>query len=286
MAPFIYDDDFRSKSAGGVSTPTSETDMTVPIAIVGMSCQFPGEATDVERLWKMCAESRDAWSTIPEDRFNLMGYYHPDSSRPGTTFVRGGHFLSEDLSHFDAPFFNITREEAASMDPQQRLVLECSYEALENAGTTMKELVGSDTSVYMGSFCRDWTDILNRDIETLPFYQATGTGQALLANRVSYFYDLKGPSVSIDTACSSSLVALHLACQSLRSGESKQAIVGGSNVILSHETMISMSRMRYVLISRPSYISWPLIVALATQIPLSRRALLHIRSPCEWLFSR
>ncbi|MCJ1244041.1 hypothetical protein MMC30_001238 [Trapelia coarctata] len=246
MAPFIYDDDFRSESAGGVPARSSEADMTVPIAIIGMSCRFPGEATDVERLWKMCAESRDAWSAIPEDRFNLQGYYHPDSSRPGTTYVRGGHFLSEDLSHFDAPFFNITREEAASMDPQQRLVLECSYEALENAGTTMKELIGSDTSVYMGSFCRDWTDILNRDIETLPFYQATGTGQALLANRLSYFYDLKGPSISLDTACSSSLVAVHLACQSLRSGESKQAIVGGSNIILSHETMISMSRMRFL----------------------------------------
>lgn len=91
----------------------------------------------------------------------------------------------------------------------------------------MKEVVGSDTSVFMGSFCRDWTDILNRDVETLPFYQATGTGQALLANRLSYFYDLKGPSLSLDTACSSSLVAVHLACQSLRTGESKMAIVGG-----------------------------------------------------------
>ena len=108
----------------------------------------------------------------------------------------------------------------------------------------MKELIGSDASVFCGSFCRDWTDILNRDVETLPFYQATGTGQALLANRLSYFYDLKGPSVSVDTACSASLVALHLACQSLKSGESKVALVGGSNVMLSHETMISMSRMR------------------------------------------
>ena len=112
------------------------------------------------------------------------------------------------------------------------------------AGIPVRQVAGSNTSVYMGSFCRDWTDILNRDLETLPFSQATGTGQALLANRLSYFYDLKGPSISIDTACSSSLVAVHLACQSLRTGESKQAIVGGANVILSHETMISMSRMR------------------------------------------
>ncbi|MCJ1393661.1 hypothetical protein MMC18_006537 [Xylographa bjoerkii] len=246
MAPFIYDDYSYTSPRPGLAEPSGDTDKTIPIAIVGMSCRFPGDATDVEELWKMCAESRDAWGPIPADRFNLNGYYHPDSGRPGTTYVRGGHFLKEDITRFDAPFFNITRDEAAAMDPQQRLLLECSYEALENAGTTIKDVVGSDTSVYMGSFCRDWTDILNRDIEALPFYQATGTGQALLANRLSYFYDLKGPSISIDTACSSSLVAIHLACQSLRAGESKRAIVGGSNVILSHETMISMSRMRFL----------------------------------------
>ena len=110
----------------------------------------------------------------------------------------------------------------------------------------MKELVGSDTSVFMGSFCRDWTDILNRDIETLPFYQATGTGQALLANRVSYFYDLKGPSLSLDTACSSSLVAVHLACQSLRTGESKMAIVGGeenSKAFLQRCKLLTLSNL-------------------------------------------
>lgn len=247
MAPFLYGDEPVAHSIDAETTTQSKMNDIIPIAIVGMSCRLPGDAVDPAGLWKMCAESRDAWSTIPKERFNLDGYSHPDPNRPGTTYVRGAHFLREDLARFDAPFFSISQEEAASMDPQQRLLLECSYEALENAGIRMKELVGSDTSVYMGSFCRDWTDVLNRDIEALPFYQATGTGQALLANRVSYFFDLKGPSLSIDTACSSSLVAVHLACQSLRTGESKQAIVGGSNVILSHETMISMSRMRYVV---------------------------------------
>lgn len=246
MAPFIDDNVTHSQTTKQLLPTASKIDMTDPIAIVGMSCRFPGDADNVESLWKMCVESRDAWSTVPETRFNLNGYYHPDSNRPGATNVRGGHFLAEDPTHFDAPFFSITREEAAAMDPQQRLLLECSYEAFENAGITMRQLIGSDTSVFMGSFCRDWTDILNRDIEALPFYQATGTGQALLANRLSYFYDLRGPSVSIDTACSSSLVAVHLACQSLRTGESRQAIVGGSNVMLSHETMIAMSRMRFV----------------------------------------
>jgi acyl transferase domain-containing protein len=110
----------------------------------------------------------------------------------------------------------------------------------------MERVVGSDTAVFVGTFCEDYTDILLRDTETLPLYQATSSGQsrAIVSNRLSYFYDFKGPSVTIDTACSASLVALHLACQALRTGESTQAIVGGANVILSHEVMITMSMMR------------------------------------------
>jgi acyl transferase domain-containing protein len=105
-------------------------------------------------------------------------------------------------------------------------------------------LVGSDTSAFVGSFSRDFSDLMMRDMDSIPMYQATGSGQALLSNRLSYFFDLKGPSVTVDTACSGSLVALHLACQTLRTGESKQAIVGGSNVILSHEVMVAMTTMR------------------------------------------
>jgi 3-oxoacyl-(acyl-carrier-protein) synthase len=110
----------------------------------------------------------------------------------------------------------------------------------------MSNVAGTDTSVFVGSFCRDWSEIMMRDPDSVPMYQATGGGQSLLSNRLSYFFNLRGPSISIDTACSASLVALHLACQSLKSGESKQAIVGGANVILSHELMISMSMMRLV----------------------------------------
>lgn len=110
----------------------------------------------------------------------------------------------------------------------------------------MAKVAGTDTSVFVGSFSRDWGEMLMRDPDSVPMYQATGAGQALLSNRLSYFFDLHGPSVSIDTACSASLVAFHLACQSLSSGESKQAIVGGVNAILSHELMVSMSMMRSV----------------------------------------
>jgi acyl transferase domain-containing protein len=111
-------------------------------------------------------------------------------------------------------------------------------------GIPVKKVSGSDTAVFVGSFCRDWSEIMMRDPDSIPMYQATGGGQSLLSNRLSYFFNMHGPSVTVDTACSASLVALHLACQSLRSGEARQAIVGGANVILSHELMISMSMMR------------------------------------------
>jgi acyl transferase domain-containing protein/NADPH:quinone reductase-like Zn-dependent oxidoreductase len=225
----------------------------MPIAIVGMSCRFPGDATTPSKFWQMLAEGRDAWTTIPKERFNQEAFYHPDAGRNGTSNVRGAHFLTQDLALFDAPFFNMTPAEAAALDPQQRLLLETCYEALENGGIPMSNVAGTDTSVFVGSFCRDWSDIMMRDPDSVPMYQATGGGQSLLSNRLSYFFNLRGPSISIDTACSASLVALHLACQSLKSGESKQAIVGGANVILSHELMISMSMMRFLSPDGRSY---------------------------------
>lgn len=145
-----------------------------------------------------------------------------------------------------SPFFQMSAAEAAALDPQQRLLLECTYEAMENSGTTMDQFCGSNTSVFAGAFCTDYTDILWRDPESTPMYQCTNSAHARsnLANRISYFFDLRGQSVAVDTACSTSLVGLHLGCQSLRTGESKLSIVAGANVILSHEVMVTMSMMR------------------------------------------
>jgi len=135
-----------------------------------------------------------------------------------------------------------------ALDPQQRLLLECTYEALENGGIPLDKISNSQTCCFVGSFYGDYTDMLSRDPDTMPFYQTTSSGysRALLANRLSYFFNLRGPSAAVDTACSASLVALHLACQSLRSGESKQALVAGANVVLSHEPAISMGMMRFL----------------------------------------
>lgn len=149
------------------------------------------------------------------------------------------------MAGFDAPFFNISPSEAKSIDPQQRLLLEVAYEAFENAGISIENLSGSNTGVYVAAFNSDYERMLSRDPENAPPYRATGTGIAIQANRISYVFNLAGPSLSLDTGCSGSLVALHQACNAIRSGEIDQALVGGSNLILDPELTGSLSSMRY-----------------------------------------
>ncbi|OJD32113.1 polyketide synthase [Diplodia corticola] len=224
----------------------SGEDTSMPIAIVGIGGRFPGDATNPERLWEMVSEGRNAMSEVPKDRFNIDSFYHPHAERQGTMNVRGGHFLKEDIALFDAPFFSITSKEAGAMDPQQRLALEVAYEGLENAGMRMEDVLGSSMACYMASFTRDYATLRGHDAQDIPLYEGTGNGAALISNRISWFFDLKGPSLSLDTACSSSLVALHLACQSLRSGEVPTALVGGTNLILMPEMQIAMTSLHFL----------------------------------------
>lgn len=174
-----------------------------------------------------------AWSPIPTSRF------HADSFPSNT--ARGGHFLSSDISLFDATFFHLSRDESRAMDPQQRLMLEVVYEALEVAGQTIPSLKGSRTGVYMGQFTDDYRDMVARDPETALPYSMTGLQRASLSNRVSWLFDLRGPSFTVATACSSSLVALHLACESLRRGEVDMAVVGGCNLMIGPNMFIFQS---------------------------------------------
>ncbi|KAF2177009.1 putative polyketide synthase [Zopfia rhizophila CBS 207.26] len=219
----------------------------MPIAIVGLAGRYPGDASNPERLWDLIAEKRSAMTEVPKDRFTIDSYYHPYHERHNSVNVRGAHFMQhQDVSSFDAPFFSINPNEAKAMDPQQRMALECSYEALENGGIRIEDIVGSDTSCYVGSFTRDYPEIAGNDAENVPSYHGVGSGDAILSNRLSWFYDLRGPSISIDTACSSSLVALHLGCQSLRTGESKMSIVGGTNLILMSNIMSAMSNLHFL----------------------------------------
>ncbi|KAJ5389914.1 polyketide synthase [Penicillium cataractarum] len=182
--------------------------------------------------------------TVPQDRYNVDAFHHPASEKLNTLSTRNGHFLDEDVAAFDAPFFSITAQEATAMDPTARLLLEVTYEAMEAAGLPMESLVGSQTSCHVGCFTRDYHEMLMRDAETAPMYAGTGTGFSLLANRISWFYDLRGASMTLDTACSSSLVGLHFACQGLRNGEATTAIVCGSNLILSPDLAMWLANLR------------------------------------------
>ncbi|PNY20709.1 Polyketide synthase [Tolypocladium capitatum] len=221
-------------------------DALEPIAIVGMACRFPGHASTPESFWELLSNARKGHGEIPKDRFNADAWRHSSHERKGAIQPSSGFFLDEDPAVFDAPFFSITAKEAAGMDPMQRKLLEVAYEGFENAGIPMDKLAGSDTSVYIGVMTNDYELISQSDIYDLPQNAASGTSRAMLANRISWFFDLHGPSLAMDTACSSSLYAFHLACQSLRLGESRQALVGGANMIL-HPNFISQLSSMHML---------------------------------------
>ncbi|KAJ9316634.1 hypothetical protein DTO271D3_3141 [Paecilomyces variotii] len=213
-----------------------------PIAIIGMACRFAGGATNPSKLWELCTTGKDGWSPIPSRRFDADAWYHPDPQRAGKTHVKGAYFLDEDISLFDAGFFRVSENIARVMDPQLRLVLEVVYESMDDAGIPLGKFAGSNTSVFTGCFSKDYHEILARDPE-LVAQTAFGTGTAMLANRISHFYDLRGPSMPLDTGCSAGLVALHQGCRSIWSGESDTSIIGGSNLLLNQDSFIGMSTM-------------------------------------------
>ena len=215
-----------------------------PIAIIGSGCRFPGQANTPSKLWQLLQQPRDVLSEIGPDRFNAKGFYHPDPLHHGNSNAKHAYLLSEDYRQFDARFFGIKGVEADAIDPQQRLLLEVVYEGIEAAGLQMENLCYSDTAVYVGQMCADYDAMLLRDLDSVPTYHATGNARSIMANRISYFFDWHGPSLTIDTACSSSLVALHHAVQSLRSGESHLAVAAGSNLILGPENYIVESKLK------------------------------------------
>lgn len=167
-----------------------------PVVIVGSGCRFPGVANTPSKLWDLLKAPRDVQSKIPKERFDVDTFYHQDGTHHGRTNAPYAYFLQEDLHAFDAPFFNIQAGEAESMDPQQRLLLETVYEAVSNAGMRIQDLQGSSTAVYVGMMTHDYETISTRDLESIPTYSATGVAVSIASNRISYFFDWHGPSVS------------------------------------------------------------------------------------------
>ncbi|KAI3012330.1 hypothetical protein CBS147346_707 [Aspergillus niger] len=211
-----------------------------PAVLVGYACRVAG-ADRPSKLWDNLVQQKDVRCKMPANRFNVDNFFHPDGTHKGTTNAKYGYYLDQDLGHFDRSFFHISGKEAEAMDPQQRLILEVVYEALEDAGITLEEINGSRTSVLCGSFTNDYNAMLTKDLEHYPSYTVTGTGNAILSNRVSYVFNLQGMSLTIDTACSSSLVAFHLGAQSVQSGDCDTSIIVGSALHFDPNIFITMT---------------------------------------------
>ncbi|KAI1459254.1 ketoacyl-synt-domain-containing protein [Annulohypoxylon moriforme] len=230
-----------------------ESEAPMPIAIVGMSCRLPGDVSSPGDFWKLLTKGRSAWSKIPKGRFNQEAYNHPNPEKKGTINSQGGYFLSQNLEMFDPGFFDMTRKEAETMDPTQRLLLECSYEALENAGIPKESISGHKVGVFIGGPDNEHRFGNLRDLDDSPMFDATGNQGAFLAGRISYFLNLCGPTFTVDTACSSSMHALHMAVQSIRTGESEQAIVAASHLITQPDIWVSMAKLRLFTNSGKTY---------------------------------
>jgi len=209
------------------------------IAVIGMDCRFPG-ARDAEQYWGNLVGDVDSIREIPPDRWDWRRYYG-DPREPNRTNSRWGGFI-DDVDKFDSEFFHVSPAEAQLMDPQQRLMLELCWGCLEDAGYLPEKVAGSATGVFVGVGGLDYRELLEATLPTVEAHRSTGNYLSLVANRVSYFLNLRGPSMPFDTACSSSLFAIHCAAQSIRSGECEMALVGGINILLRPTTFISFGK--------------------------------------------
>ncbi len=213
-----------------------------PIAIIGLGCRFPG-ATSPHEFWRLLRDGVDAITEAPSDRWDVAALYDPNPETPGKMNTRWGGFL-EQVDQFDGPFFGIMPRAAANMDPQQRILLEVAWEALEHASLPVDGLANKRAGVFIGISTSDYAHFAFGELGSVELYTGTGNAHSVAANGLSYFLNVRGPSLAVDTACSSSLVAVHLACQSLRQGECDLALAGGVNVILRPDLTVAFSQAR------------------------------------------
>ncbi|MEC9464966.1 MAG: SDR family NAD(P)-dependent oxidoreductase, partial [Myxococcota bacterium] len=221
-----------------VAAPADE-----PIAIISMACRFPGQVETPEDLWTLLSEGRSGVSTVPPSRFDVERFFDPNPESVGKTYSRWGGFVG-DVDRFDAGFFGIAPREAKSVDPQERLLLETTWEVFERIGIVPESLVGTQTGVYMGVCGNEYGMLGGMDAAELDAYSLLGTAHSAMVGRISYWLGLEGPNFPVDTACSSSLVSLHLACQGLRQGDCDMALAGGVNTLLSPYGFVYFSRLQ------------------------------------------
>lgn len=215
-----------------------------PIAIIGIGCRFPGGVDSPGSFWELLKSGADGIIEVPSDRWDINRFYDSNPSTLGKMYVRAGGFLKQRIDQFDALFFGISPREAGFIDPQQRILMEVAWEALEDAGLDPEQLAGTDTGVYIGGFMLDnlLTQFSPLNREQIGSHSAVGSTLTILSNRLSYIFDLRGPSITMDTACSSSLVALHEACQSIWRGECTLGLCGGVNIMHRPENLIAMCK--------------------------------------------
>ena len=218
-------------AVGEVVVDSGRGSFDEPVAVIGLGCRFPGEIAGPEAFWRFLCDGRSAVGEVPSGRWAAFDDGSPEVAAVLSGTTRWGSFLG-DVDAFDAEFFEVSPREAARMDPQQRLLLEVVHEALEHAGVAVDSLRHTQTGVFAGACLGEYGYLASTDLSQVDAWSGTGGALSIIANRVSYFFDLRGPSVTVDTACSSSLVAVHLACQSLRTGESSLALAAGVNLLL------------------------------------------------------
>lgn len=215
------------------------------VAIVGMSCRLPGGANDVDKLWDLLMSGADGVVDVPEVRWDLEKFYDEEEEAPGKMYVKKAGFLDVPIDEFDASLFNISPKEAMAMDPQQRLLLELTWEAFENGSMDITRFNGTDTGVYLGISCNEYTlsNLYSHDLSNIDAYSLTGTAFSVACGRISYTFGFQGPCFSVDTACSSGLTALHLACNAIKEGDTGLAVVAGVNLLLAPANSVGFSKL-------------------------------------------
>lgn len=212
----------------------------IPIAVVGLAYRAPGVGR--KGLWEYLTQARSAWTGMPDTRFDQSAYWKPGEDKSGVFKAEGAHFLPDDIYAFDAAFFNMRAEEARNSDPQHRMLLECALEAAEDAGHSLLDLAGKKIGVFIGSGQNEYSQRLGDDYHTAKTFSATGVAPCMAANRISYFFDIDGPSIVLDAACASSLYATHQAVSALRNGECDGAFIGAASLTLGPGGWIALEK--------------------------------------------